>query len=142
MGDKNIPDFQNSLSNLRIPTYNILPKVNIPTPHISQLNPAQWAYERIVEYIKDFEESLDHELEVGASLVSFSNLTVFHITDIGYYGPDIITFHGVNENDEKVQLIQHVSQLNLLLVGLTKKEEKARRIGFELMRKLENDKVE
>jgi hypothetical protein len=90
------------------------------------------AYERLSKYIKDFEAELDNDHEIGARLVSFGQNVTFHIEDIGYYGPDIITFDGRNDAMEKVQLIQHVSQLSVLLVAVRKQQEEPRRIGFIL----------
>jgi hypothetical protein len=75
-------------------------------------NPARWTYERLGEYIKKFESELDEEHEIGVRLVSFGQTIVFHVEDIGYYGPDIITFYGNNEKGEKLQLIQNLSQLS------------------------------
>ncbi|RJR08342.1 hypothetical protein C4588_05730 [Candidatus Parcubacteria bacterium] len=95
-------------------------------------NPAKWTYIRLGEYIKSFEEELDDEHEVGARLVSFGQSVTFHIEDIGYYSPDIICFHGKNNEGQKIQLIQHVSQLSVLLIAMKKLEEKPRRIGFRL----------
>jgi hypothetical protein len=51
-------------------------------------------------------------------------------TGIGYQDPDITTFHGFNENNEHLQLIQNVSQLSVLLVAMKQIGEKPRRIGF------------
>ena len=98
----------------------------------SQANPAKWTYERLGTYIMDFEASLDEEHEIGARLVSFGQAITFHIQDIGYYGPDIINFNGIDSEGQKVQLIQHISQLSVLLVAMKKfkENEKARRIGF------------
>lgn len=104
----------------------------IPTRHLSEINPAKWTYQRLVKYINEFEKGLDDDHEIGARLVSFGNGVAFHIIDIGYYGPDIVSFQGMNENGEKVELIQNISQLNILLVAVRKLEEKPRRIGFKL----------
>ena len=110
-----------------------------PMPNLGTLtlpdrvtNPAKWAYKHLVEYIIDFEKNLDEDHEIGARLVSFGQAVTFHIEDIGYYGPDIISFYGVNDNQERVQLIQHISQLSVLLIAMTKIGEKPRRIGFEI----------
>jgi hypothetical protein len=93
-------------------------------------NPARWTYERLGEYIKKFESELDEEHEIGVRLVSFGQTIVFHVEDIGYYGPDIITFYGNNEKGEKLQLIQNLSQLSFLLIAVKKLQDKPRRIGF------------
>jgi hypothetical protein len=127
-----------SLANLRAladPMMGITKEMSIPQfapPH--QMNPAEWTYDRLVEYIKDFESDLDNEHEIGGHLVSGSGLT-FHMTDMGFYGPDIICFYGVDSNGQRVQLIQNISQLSVLLVALKKMDEKPRRLGFILDQK-------
>ncbi len=105
----------------------------------SVTNAAKWTYERLVDYINDFEKDLDDNHEIGARLVSFGSTITFHIQDIGYWGPDIISFTGVDDNSQKVQLIQNTSQLSVLLIAVAKKEDKARRIGFELKEKIADD---
>ena len=44
----------------------------------------------------------------------------------------MIVFYGKNDNGEPVQLIQHTSQLSVLLVAVRKQAERPRRIGFIL----------
>jgi hypothetical protein len=83
-----------------------------------------------MNYIKDFEAELDDDHEIGAKLVSFGQNVTFHIEDRGYHGPDTITFYGSTETMEKVQLIQYMSQLSVLLIAVKKQHAKARRIGF------------
>lgn len=102
-------------------------------------NPAKWTYERLVDYINDFEKDLDDKHEIGARLVSFGSTITFHIQDIGYWGPDIISFTGFDDNLQKVQLIQNTSQLSVLLIAVAKQEDKARRIGFKLKEKITDD---
>jgi hypothetical protein len=113
------------LSAFTIPA-ELLKPPSIPTPK----SPAQWAYERLGKMVKRFEAELDAEHEIGVGLVSFGTATEFHIEYIGYWGPDIITFDGLNAKGERVQLIQNVSQLSLLLVAMKKLGDQARRIGF------------
>jgi hypothetical protein len=105
-------------------------------------NDAEWMYKRLVEFIKDFEAQLDDDHEIGARLVSFGQNVTFHIDDMGYYGPDIITFYGKNESQQYVQLIQHISQLSVLLVAMEKVADKPRRIGFALWEKLDTKPAE
>jgi hypothetical protein len=73
---------------------------------------------------KDFEAELDDDHEIGARLVSFGQNVTFHIEDIGYHGPDMITFYGRTESMEKVQLIQNISQLSVLLIAVNKQQSK------------------
>ncbi len=106
------------------------PKIEIPKLPVSTINPAEWTYERLGEYIQNFEKDLDEEHEIGARLVSFGQTVTFHIESVGYYGPDIITFYGINERGERIQLIQNISQLSVLLIAVKKLEDKPKRIGF------------
>jgi hypothetical protein len=104
----------------------------LPRPEDHVGNPAKWMFERLAAYIKQFEARLDDQHEIGARLVSFGANLTFHIEDMGYFAPDMIVFYGRNEKGEPVQLIQHTSQLSVLLVAVRKQEEHPRRIGFIL----------
>ncbi|HEY0822350.1 MAG TPA: DUF6173 family protein [Ramlibacter sp.] len=105
---------------------------HVPQPGDHAGNPARWMFERLATYIKQFESRLDEEHEIGARLVSFGANLSFHIEDMGYFGPDMIVFYGKNEKGEPVQLIQHTSQLSVLLVAVRKQDARPRRIGFIL----------
>ena len=96
-------------------------------------------HERIVRSINDFEADLDQDHEVGARLVTFGVDVTIHIDDVGYWGPDIIIFHGVNQDRKRVQLLQHISQLSVLLIAVDKIEKQARRIGYRLMKTIAKD---
>lgn len=93
-------------------------------------NPVVQVCEAIKNYVEEFERGLDEEHEVGVRLASFGGVVIFHAEQIGFTKPNIITFYGVTEDGEKIQLIQHVSQLNFLLKAVKKREHKASRIGF------------
>lgn len=99
---------------------------------LAPLTPAKSMYERLCVQIKDFQKTLDSTQEVGASLVSFNSDHVFHIIDLGYHGTDMIIFYGENNSGNKMTLLQHVSQLNVLLIAVPSldKSKPARRIGF------------
>jgi hypothetical protein len=95
---------------------------------------AEDVFYRLAAYIREFEANLDHDHELGARMVSFGTTVQFHIVDMGYWNPDIVTFDGLDEAGHRMKLIQNVSQLNVLLVAMPKREEneEPRRIGFEL----------
>lgn len=103
----------------------------------STVNPAKWMHERLVRSIVNFEEALDETQEIGARLVNFSEREPIHINDVGYWGPDLVIFYGTNADGHPVELLQHVTQVSVLLVALPKEHEQPRRIGFELQSKLE-----
>lgn len=63
-----------------------------------------------------------------------SDAGVLQIEGVGFFEPDILTFYGRDEEGLRTQLIQHVSQLNVVLRAVPKleDEEPLRRIGFRL----------
>ncbi|MEW8073613.1 MAG: DUF6173 family protein [Candidatus Thiodiazotropha sp.] len=93
-------------------------------------NPVVKACKALHNYVLSFERELDEEHEVGVRLVSFGNEVSFHVQQIGFSKPNIVTFYGVNSEGERLQLIQHVSQLSFLLMAVKKFAEKPCRIGF------------
>ncbi|WP_068108895.1 DUF6173 family protein [Tropicimonas marinistellae] len=118
-----------------------------PLPEIARTppeskSPAKWAYERLILYIKNFEELLDgdHEIAMGFTGASAG---VLRIEGIGYFDPDIVTFYGSDADGTRTQLIQHVSQLNVILRALPKRPEvgEPRRIGFRLAEALAGDQA-
>jgi hypothetical protein len=100
---------------------------------------AEAMFNRIVSYIREFETNLDKEHEIGARMVSFGDTVQFHIVDMGYWNPDIVTFDGLDEAGRRMKLIQNVSQLNVLLIAMPKRieHEEPRRIGFILEKNAE-----
>ena len=68
-----------------------------------------------------------------------SDAGVMRIEGLGYFDPDIVTFYGSTDTGTRTQLIQHVVQLNVMLMALPKPTEQAEptRIGFELAKDLE-----
>ncbi len=105
---------------------------------VARKSPAQWAYQRLVLYIRKFEEGLDAEHEVAMGLVGGAQ-GVLRIQGMGYFDPDIVTFYGTDPQGARTQLIQHVSQLNVLLRALPRPAERPepQRIGFRLAADLE-----
>lgn len=99
---------------------------------VEEKSPAQWAYERLILYIKNFEEQLDDQHEVAMGFAG-SESGVLQIEGIGYFAPDILTFYGRDEEGARTQLIQHVAQLSVMLRAMPKApDEEPRRIGFRL----------
>lgn len=100
-------------------------------------SPAEWAYDRLILYIQNFEEQLDNEHEVAMGFTG-GDAGVLKIEGMGFFDPDIVTFYGSDPAGGKTQLVQHVSQLNVMLRALPKevKAEAPNRIGFKLARDL------
>ncbi|MDV4145021.1 MULTISPECIES: DUF6173 family protein [Shimia] len=105
---------------------------------VAQKSPAEWAYERLILYIQNFEEQLDNEHEVAMGFTG-GDAGVLRIEGMGFFDPDMITFYGSDSSGIKTQLVQHVSQLSVMLRALPKmaNEEAPTRIGFRLAADLE-----
>lgn len=102
-----------------------------------QKSSAEWAYERLMLYLQNFEKALDSEHEVAMGFAG-SEAGTLHIKGIGFFAPDIIAFYGLGQDGKSRQLIQHVSQLNVMLKAAPKIAEKPVRIGFRLGREAED----
>lgn len=113
-----------------------LPEAVADTP-VEAKSPAEWAYERLILYIQNFEEQLDNEHEIAMGFTG-GDAGVLRIEGIGFFDPDIVTFYGTDMGGAKTQLIQHVSQLSVLLRALPKQAEapEPNRIGFRLAKDL------
>ncbi|MCP5039038.1 MAG: hypothetical protein GY945_15705 [Rhodobacteraceae bacterium] len=96
-------------------------------------SPAEWAYERIILYIQNFEEQLDNEHEVAIGFTG-GDVGVLRIEGLGFFDPDIVSFYGSDQDGAKTQLIQHVSQLNVMLRAMPREDNDIAptRIGFRL----------
>ncbi len=93
---------------------------------------ADTVYEHLVTLINEFEAKLPNDKQAGGRLVAFHD-TVFSIDDIGYWNPNIIIFKGTMNDGSFVQLVQHTTQLNLLLVAVPRTDDTSkprRKIGF------------
>ncbi len=107
--------------------------IDFRNPHLADV-----IYENLVEEIIDFQNDLDENHEVGVLLASFGSSVVMNVTELGYQNPDMLYFYGfVNGNEAR--LIQHVNQLNFLLMSVERedKTQPARRIGFRSSREEE-----
>lgn len=107
---------------------------------VAQKSPAEWAYQRLILYIKNFEKMLDDEQEIAMGFTD-TGAGVLRIEGLGYFDPDIVTFYGTDATGGRVQLVQHVSQLNVILRAMPKarEAEAPRRIGFELAKALDDE---
>jgi hypothetical protein len=100
---------------------------------VDKKSPAEWMYDRLILYIRNFESQLDsaHEIAMG---FAGGDAGVLRIEGLGYFDPDVVTFYGRDEDGTKTQLIQHVAQVSVILRAVRKEvtTEPARRIGFRL----------
>ena len=97
---------------------------------------ASGAYRRLVTWIREFEDQLDEDTEVGVRLVEFGRSASFHLCDMSYWNPHFIRFIGSDPDGNPVQLIQHMNHISVLLMRAPKQNDTPRRIGFELASKV------
>ena len=98
----------------------------------SRNNHASEFHKRLSQWIREFDVSLDEAHEVGIRLVSFGQAITFHLHELGYWNPSLIIIKGTMETGEPVELIQHVSQISILLTKLPRQnpEEPKKPMGF------------
>ena len=91
---------------------------------------AEDIFQHLMNRVNEFENDLDDSHEIGLQLANFGVAAQIHIRSIGYRNPNLIEFHGVNADEHEVTLVQHISQLNFLLIAVKPIEETPYRIGF------------
>lgn len=115
------------------------------SPEVFDGELASGFHRRLMEWVQEFEDSLDDEHEVGLQLANFGNQIVVHVTDISYWNPRLIKFIGFVAKKEDtddgpqviqqpVELIQNVGQLNFLLMKVPRTDptKPKHRIGFHV----------
>lgn len=80
--------------------------------------------------VKTFEKEIAADQEVGIQLANFGPAGRIHIRSISFKNPNLVEFHGFLDSEQKVTLVQHISQLSFLLLAVKPIEEKPYRIGF------------
>jgi hypothetical protein len=104
------------------------------TPAEKPFDPSAWMHERIVHQIMEFEKNLGPDHEIGGRFVEGPSNEPLHITNVASWGPDMVLFMGQFPDGRRFELIQHYSQVSMLLVAVPKMTEAPRRIGFELLK--------
>lgn len=107
---------------------------NFQMPNIDLRNYylADFKFEKLQEQIRLFQENLSDEYDTLALLAPYLNKPI-KITHITYQNPDLLYFYGYLEGN-KIQIIQHTSQLNFMLIAYPKaiSSKEPNRIGFDV----------
>lgn len=77
---------------------------------------ARRALDQLRAEVRLFEAELDVASEVGVRLVPLGGDLLVHVSDISSHQPNLIVLRGFLQDGSPVKLLQHLSQLNLLLV--------------------------
>ncbi|MDK1377110.1 MULTISPECIES: hypothetical protein [unclassified Sinorhizobium] len=92
-------------------------------------NPAEFMHSRLMAMIAAHEKLLSDDEELGVYVVGGS-APAFHLRSIAYSNPDILRFTGKDADGHTVQLLQHYTQMGIMVVSMRKLGEKVYRIGF------------
>lgn len=79
-----------------------------------------------------YQSSLPNTEDVAMMLVQFNQSTTILVKQIGYIGYNLVCFFGEDTEGKPLELIQHVQQLNFLLMVVPKPDPESpkRQIGF------------
>ena len=96
------------------------------------LHAAEEVFNHLVARVRDFQASLPKDHELGIQLANFGAERAVHVRGMGYRNPNIIEFYGLLDGRTQVAVVQHVSQLNFMLVAVPPvPEQPPYRIGFQ-----------
>jgi hypothetical protein len=107
------------------------PAIQLPPMPVNP-NFASEFYSRLIKMIEDFDKQLDPNYDVGLRLVNFGQNKTFHLETLGYWNPSLIIFHGTTDEGEPLELIQHVTQISVLLTKVPRRDpsKPKKPIGF------------
>lgn len=111
---------------------NMSKQKTIDMATIQEGSVAQIVAQNIFEEIVRYQSKLPEKDDVVMCIVQQNQSTIIHVDSIGYIGYNIIRFGGLDNSGKPLELLQHVSQLNFLLMVESKPnpEVPKRRIGF------------
>ncbi len=80
-----------------------------------------------------FEKNLPEDHEMGVKLANYGVAAEIHVRGMGFQNPSIIEFYGMLSDGSEVILVQHIAQLNFVLLALRPvPEQDPFRVGFEM----------
>lgn len=99
---------------------------------IQEGSTAQIIAENLYQEIIKYQSSLQDTEDVAISVVKFNESITILVDSIGYIGYNLVRFGGKDNSGKPMELIQHISQLNFLLMVVPKPEPEVpkRKIGF------------
>lgn len=93
-------------------------------------NPAAFMKERMSKAMLAFQNNLGAEQELGVSIVG-GGVPPFHLRALGVSDPDILSYSGIDPDGNMIQVLQHHSQLSIVLVAVGKLDEEPFRFGAQ-----------
>ncbi len=97
----------------------------------AMLNAAEDVFNHLLGRVKQFQANLPDDHELGLQLADFGGNRALHVRGMGFKNPNIIEFYGMLDGDRQVAVIQHISQLNFLMIAVPPPaDQPPYRIGF------------
>ncbi|MCQ0970672.1 DUF6173 family protein [Paracoccus sp. TK19116] len=97
----------------------------------ASLHAAEGVYDHLRARVKHFQENLPQDHELGIRLANFGGGAPVHVRGMAFRNPNIIEFYGLLDGRQYVAVVQHVSQLNFMLMAVPPaREAEPYRIGF------------
>lgn len=110
---------------------NIGPPITDPfhdLPILEIKTPAEYAFETVREQVKAFEGALEGSQAVGMWVASFGRAMLLQVQTIRQAG-QFFVFEGWSEEGEECRVIQHFTQISLMLTRVEPTKER-RPMGF------------
>jgi hypothetical protein len=94
-------------------------------------NNSEHMFKNLRAQIEDFESGLEDDEELGISVANFGTVVDMHVRKLSYRLPSLIVFEGLTETGERIELVQHTSQVALLLKAVKPLDDEPVPIGFD-----------
>lgn len=98
---------------------------------IAKTNNAEYIAKIIGQKIVNFQSSLSDNEDVALQIIQFNNSIILYVTGVFHLGTGLVVFQGVDSNKNPCEIVQHISQISILMAVVSKAPEVPRRkIGF------------
>ena len=98
---------------------------------IAQTNNAEYMAKVIGQRIVDFQSTLSEVQDVALQIIQFNNSITLYVTKVSHLGFGLIVFQGSDSANNPCEIVQHISQINVLMAIVSKPADiPHRKIGF------------
>ena len=98
---------------------------------IAQTNNAEYMAKVIGQRIVDFQSTLSAVQDVALQIIQFNNSITLYVTKVSHLGLGLIVFQGSDSANNPCEIVQHISQINVLMAIVSKPADiPHRKIGF------------
>ncbi len=85
----------------------------------------------IGQRIVDFQSTLSEVQDVALQIIQFNNSITLYVTKVSHLGLGLIVFQGSDSANNPCEIVQHISQINVLMAIVSKPADiPHRKIGF------------